>query len=114
MLAAADNQISAEYNSDVYTVNIRQQNRDWKVSISCKTSTNTNDETINLAPIAVVGNGGGGIFEIILGNQLEISTVGNGPGKTTGGKIPGGKMIPPMLLLRLTSGLKKRIQLLRT
>ena len=48
VLAAADNQISAEYNSDVYTVNIRQQNRDWKVSISCKTSTNTNDETIKL------------------------------------------------------------------
>ena len=48
MLAAADNQISAEYNSDVYTVNISQQNRDWKVSISCKTSTNTNDETIKL------------------------------------------------------------------
>ncbi len=48
VLAAADNQISAEYNSDVYTVNISQQNRDWKVSISCKTSTNTNDETIKL------------------------------------------------------------------
>ena len=45
---AADNQISAEYNSDVYTVNISQQNSDWKVSISCKTSTNTNDETIKL------------------------------------------------------------------
>ena len=48
VLAAADNQISAEYNSDVYMVNISQQNRDWKVSISCKTSTNTNDETIKL------------------------------------------------------------------
>ena len=48
VLAAADNQISAEYNSDVYTVRISQQNRDWKVSISCKTSTNTNDETIKL------------------------------------------------------------------
>ena len=48
VLAAADNQISAEYNSDVYTVKISQQNRDWKVSISCKTSTNTNDETIKL------------------------------------------------------------------
>ena len=48
VLAAADNQISAEYNSDVYTVNISQKNRDWKVSISCKTSTNTNDETIKL------------------------------------------------------------------
>ena len=48
VLAAADNQISAEYNSDVYTVRISQQNRDWKVSVSCKTSTNTNDETIKL------------------------------------------------------------------
>ena len=48
VLAAEDNQISAEYNSDVYTVRIIQQNRDWKVSISCKTSTNTNDETIKL------------------------------------------------------------------
>ncbi len=48
VLAAADNQISAEYNSDVYTVRISQQNHDWKVSISCKTSTNTNDETIKL------------------------------------------------------------------
>lgn len=48
VLAAADNQISAEYNSDVYTVRISQQNRDWKVSIACKTSTNTNDETIKL------------------------------------------------------------------
>ncbi len=48
VLAAADNQISAEYNSDVYTVNISQQNHDWKISISCKTSTNTNDETIKL------------------------------------------------------------------
>ena len=48
VLVAADNQISAEYNSDVYTVRISQQNRDWKVSISCKTSTNTNDETIKL------------------------------------------------------------------
>ena len=48
VLAAADNQISAEYNSDVYTVRISQQNRDWKVSISCKTSTNANDETIKL------------------------------------------------------------------
>ena len=48
VLAATDNQISAEYNRDVYTVNISQQNRDWKVSISCKTSMNTNDETIRL------------------------------------------------------------------
>ncbi len=48
VLEAADNQISAEYNSDVYTVRISQQNRDWKVSISCKTSTNANDETIKL------------------------------------------------------------------
>ncbi len=48
VLAAADDQISAQYNSDVYTVRISQQDRDWKVSISCKTSTNTNDETIKL------------------------------------------------------------------
>ncbi len=46
--AATDNQISAEYNRDVYTVNISQQNRDWKVSISCKTSMNTHDEAIRL------------------------------------------------------------------
>ena len=48
VLAATDNQISAEYNRDVYTVNISQQNRDWKVSISCKTSMNTHDEAIRL------------------------------------------------------------------
>ena len=48
VLAATDNQILAEYNSDVYTVHVSQQNHDWKVSISCKTSTNTNDETIKL------------------------------------------------------------------
>ena len=36
------------------------------------------------------------------------------PGKMTGGKIPGGKMIPPMLPPRVTSGLKKRVQLPRT
>ena len=48
VLAAENDTISAEYNRDVYTVNISQQNRDWKVSISCKTSTNTNDETIRL------------------------------------------------------------------
>ncbi len=48
VLAAENDTISAEYNRDVYTVNISQQNRRWKVSISCKTSTNTNDDTIRL------------------------------------------------------------------
>ncbi len=48
VLAAENDTISAEYNRDVYTVNISQQNRDWKVLISCKTSTNINDETIKL------------------------------------------------------------------
>ena len=48
VLAATDNKISAEYNSDVYSVDINEQGNDWKVSISCKTRTNTNDETIKL------------------------------------------------------------------
>jgi len=48
VLAATDNKISADYNSDVYTVEIDEQGNDWKVSISCKTRTNTNDETIKL------------------------------------------------------------------
>ena len=48
VLAATDNKISAEYNNDVYTVEINEQGDDWKVSISCKTKTNTNDETIKL------------------------------------------------------------------
>ena len=48
VLAATDNKISAEYNSDVYTVEINEQGNDWRVSVSCKTKTNTNDETIKL------------------------------------------------------------------
>ena len=34
--------------SDVYTVEINEQGNDWRVSVSCKTKTNTNDETIKL------------------------------------------------------------------
>ena len=48
VLAATDNKISAEYNSEVYTVEINEQGNDWRVSVSCKTKTNTNDETIKL------------------------------------------------------------------
>jgi len=48
VLAATDNKISAEYNNDVYTVEINEQGNDWKVSVSCKNKTNTNDETIKL------------------------------------------------------------------
>ncbi len=48
VLAAADDKISAEYNGDVYTVDISEQDKKWNVSISCKTNTNTNDETIKL------------------------------------------------------------------
>lgn len=48
VLAATDNKISAEYNNDVYTVEINEQGDDWKVSVSCKNKTNTNDETIKL------------------------------------------------------------------
>lgn len=48
VLPAADGKISAEYNSDVYAVAIDGQGSDWNVSVSCKTGTNTNDETIRL------------------------------------------------------------------
>lgn len=48
VLPATDNKISAEYNSDVYDVKIDESDDSRKVSISCKTSTNTNDETIKL------------------------------------------------------------------
>ncbi len=48
VLPATDNKISAEYNSDVYDVKIDESDDNRKVSISCKTSTNTNDETIKL------------------------------------------------------------------
>ena len=48
VLAAADNKISAEYNHDIYMVDIQEQDNEWNVSISCKTQTNTNDETIQL------------------------------------------------------------------
>ena len=45
---ATDGKISAEYNSNIYNVEISDQNSDWKVDISCKTQTNTNTETIKL------------------------------------------------------------------
>ena len=48
VLPATDNKISAEYNSNVYDVKIDESDDSRKVSISCKTSTNTNDETIKL------------------------------------------------------------------
>ena len=48
VLPATDNKISAEYNSNVYDVKIDESDDSKKVSISCKTSTNTNDETIKL------------------------------------------------------------------
>lgn len=48
MLTATENKISAEYNSDVYTVAINKQKNNWNISISCKTKTNTNAETIKL------------------------------------------------------------------
>lgn len=43
-----NHKIWAEYNPDVYGVDIDQQDSHWKVSISCKTRRNTNDETIKL------------------------------------------------------------------
>lgn len=46
--SAANNKISAKYNSNVYNVEINNQNNDWKVNISCKTRSNTNTETIKL------------------------------------------------------------------
>ena len=48
VLPATDDKISAEYNSNVYDVKIDESDDSRKVSISCKTSTNTNDETIKL------------------------------------------------------------------
>ena len=48
VLPATDNKISAEYNSNVYDVKINESDDNRKVSISCKTSTNTNDEIIKL------------------------------------------------------------------
>ena len=48
VLPATDNKISAEYNRNVYDVKIDESDDSRKVSISCKTSTNTNDETIKL------------------------------------------------------------------
>ena len=48
VLPSTDNKISAEYNSNVYDVKIDESDDSRKVSIFCKTSTNTNDETIKL------------------------------------------------------------------
>lgn len=48
MEVATDNKISAEYNSNVYNVEINNQGNDWKIDISSKTRTNTNTETIKL------------------------------------------------------------------
>ena len=57
VLPAADGKISAEYNSEVYDVKIDEQEDSRKVSISCKTRTNTNDETIKLyIPAIAYGN----------------------------------------------------------
>lgn len=48
VLSATDNKISAEYNGNVYDVKIDESDDSRKVSISCKISTNTNDETTKL------------------------------------------------------------------
>lgn len=50
VLPANENKISAEFNPDVYNVDIKtdEQINSWQISISCKTSTNTNTETIKL------------------------------------------------------------------
>lgn len=46
--SAADGKLSAQYNKDVYDVVIDDKTGIWDVKISCKTSYNTNDETILL------------------------------------------------------------------
>ncbi len=48
VLASADGKLSAEYNSDVYTVDISEQGDQWNISISCNANSNTNDEIIKL------------------------------------------------------------------
>ena len=48
VLPAADDKISAEYNSSIYDVKIDESDDSRTVSVSCKTSTNTNEETIKL------------------------------------------------------------------
>ncbi len=50
VLPANENKISAEFNPDVYNVDIKndEKNNSWQVAISCKTKTNTNTETIKL------------------------------------------------------------------
>ncbi len=57
VLAAEGSTISAEYDPGVYQVAIDQQSGDWKVSISCKTRSNTDTSTIKLyLPDVAYGN----------------------------------------------------------
>ncbi len=48
VLPATDDTITADYNSNVYEVKIDESDDIRKVSVSCKTNTNTNDEIIKL------------------------------------------------------------------
>lgn len=45
---ATDGKISADYNSNIYDVQINTQNNAWRVKIASKKTINTNTETINL------------------------------------------------------------------
>ena len=46
MITASDGKISAEYNKDVYDIQINQSEELWKVT--CKRKTDTNNETVKL------------------------------------------------------------------